>query len=198
VIQYTPDVRLLWAPSETYRAAVAQRDSYAASLSTWTTLVLRLVTPAAIAGIATAVSATGRITWSLALSGTLCWMLIALLQLVTAAAVIVPSSRQVSLSRALTLFFAGHAPWSLWLICAAALIVFARDVALDAILVSASIPLVWTAFVIFGYCRHVLGLGSRAAAIRTIAHQLLTAMVIVLYVGWAIQLLPRLIGMRVP
>jgi hypothetical protein len=196
VIQLTPDVRLLWAPSATYRGAIAERAD--TSIGTWGSLAVRLITPAAIAGIATAMTATGRITWSLALSGTLCWTLLAILQTITAAAVILPSRRDVGLPRAIELFFAGHAPWSLWLIGASAIIVFAPGLRVDAVLITASVPFVWTAFVTFGFARHVLGLGRRAAVIRTFVHQCLTSAVIALYVGWAVQIWPRLLSLLTP
>ncbi len=189
----TPDLRLLLAPSATYRSIAAQP---AATVSrAWMRVAARALIPAAIAGVATTISATGRISWSLALSGALCWSLLTVLQAATAAAVVAPSVRGTERARAFDLFFLGHAGWSLWLLVAAAA-VFAAPlvVPLNLVLLSVLVPFVWTAFVVQAFFRHVVGLDRRRAIVRTAIHQTLTVLVILIYVGWAVQLWPRLIA----
>src|SRR5687767_14667676 len=113
------DLRLLRGPAATYRECVAQtRASQPPALS----IFVRAALPAGIAGIATAIAATGRITWSLALSGGICWSFVSLVQLATAVAVVAPGVARAELGRAIELFFLGHAAWSLWLIAVAALL----------------------------------------------------------------------------
>lgn len=199
MISLTPDLCLLLAPSETYRAIAGLPAGSAAR--TWWRALSRAAAAAALAGTTTAVAATGRISWALALSGAACWSFLAILQIVTAAAVIVPSNRGVGFPphRAIELFFFGHAAWSLWLLLAAAFL-FAAPGAIrhDIILLTALVPFIWTAVVVFAFFRHVLQLERRHAATRTAIHQALTFLVIILYVGWAVQLWPRVLGLQAP
>jgi hypothetical protein len=202
-LSVTPDLRLLVAPSETYRAvaqAAAGDPSHA-----WSRAVARASGAAVIAGITTAAAATGRITWSLALSGALCWSFIAVVQMTAAAAVIAPSTRGKgarqgpSLPRAIELFFFGHAAWSLWLLLSAAFLVAVPGLArTDIVVATAVLPFAWTAVVVFAFFRQVLQLERVNAAIWTAIHQSLTALVFLLYVGWAVQLWPRLLATRIP
>ena len=165
----------------------------------WWRALARIVAPAMLAGMATAAAATGRISWSLAMTGAACWSFIGPLQALTAAAVILPSNRRVPFPRALELFFVGHAAWSSWLVSSAAVLVAApAALPLDAVLLSALVPLVWTAIVIYAFFRQVLQLERWRAATWTAIHQALTALVMVLYVGWAVQLWPRLLGLQAP
>jgi hypothetical protein len=165
----------------------------------WLQAAGRVAIPAIVAGIATAIMATDRITWSLALSGTACWILLSIVQLLTAATLVLPHPRRVNLPRAVDLFFLGHGAWSLWLLASAAL-VFVSPIAVPAYLIvfSAVVPLLLTAILTFAYCRRVLGLGRRPAAVRTLVHQSLTAVFILLYVGWAVQLWPRILSLFTP
>jgi hypothetical protein len=188
----TPAVRLLLEPSATYRSLSAQPAGAAARV--WARAVGRGLIPAGIAGITTAVSATGRITWSLALSGALCWSLLTVLQAATATLVVSPTS--VALGRGLDLFFLGHAAWTLWLlVCAAAVFAMPRTVPLDLVLLSALVPFAWTSIVVQAFFREVAGLDRGRAISRTVIHQALTFLAILLYVGWAVQLWPRLVSL---
>ncbi len=147
-----------------------------------------------IAGVVTGLSATGRVSWSLLGSGLICWSFLAAVQLVTAAVLIGREGQSIGYTRAFELFFLGHAAWSLWLILASAYL-FAAPLPYESLLlVTAIVPAGWTAVVIFSYCRVVLGLSARRAARRTAAHQGLTFLVIATYVGWAIQLWPRVLA----
>ena len=94
MIRLTPEARLLGAPFRTYH--VLARDGARSAAGGWTRVLLLVVLCAAIAGTATAAAATGRISWSLALSGTACWLPLIALQLITAACVILPVSRRAS------------------------------------------------------------------------------------------------------
>ena len=180
----------------------------------WAAVFTRLALAAAIAGTGTAAAATGRISWSLALSGTVCWATLIALQLVTAAAVIIPVTRRHSAPMApfrggtatpwhfgalLALFFHAHAPWSLWILATSAFVLaapgFSRQ---DVILATALVPLAWTAVIASAYFREVLGAARGTAIIATFVHQALTAAVMLAYIAWAVQLWPRLLGLRIP
>ena len=162
--------------------------------------LIRLFIAPTIAGTAASVSATNRISWSLFLSGMVCWSFIAAVQLVNATLLIRRDGRPIGYARALQLFFTAHAAWSLWLI-AAALYPFAVGASVrlpDLVLLTAIVPLGWTASMVFSYCREVLRLDRRRAALRTALHQGLTGLVITVYVAWAIQLWPRLLALTLP
>jgi len=76
---------------------------------------------ALVMGVSIAVAATGRVTPALVLATTITWSYIVLLQLAIALPVLAPRARRtVGVARAVDLFFAGHAPWSLVALAAAA------------------------------------------------------------------------------
>ena len=194
MIHFTSDLRLLLAPSPTYRQ-IAELATVEPRPSCWP-LILRISSAPAIAGIATGLSATGGVSWMLALSGIVCWSFIAAVQVFTATILIGREGRAIGYSRALEFFFLGHAAWSLWLIAAAGYVYTTSDATRreDLLVATAMIPLIWTAVVVFSYCRQVLRLGVRQAIRRTVIHQSLTVLAIVAYVAWAIQLWPRLLA----
>ena len=197
MVKFAPDVRLLWAPSATYDELVRLPERSPAG--SWFRAALRVAIPAAVAGIVTSVMATGRISWSLAVSGTVCWSILSLVQVLTAATVLLGRPRRLGLARAIDLFFLGHGAWSLWLLASAtAVFVSPSLVPPYAIIFGAAIPFVCTGVVLSAYCRRVLGWERRSAAIRALVHQALSAVIIVLYVGWAVQLWPRLLSLRIP
>ena len=219
MIRFTPDARLLAAPFRTYH--VLARQSGRSRAGDWTRVLARVALCAAIAGTATAAAATGRISWSLALSGTACWFPLIALQLLTAAAVIIPvwahpgtlapshpgtlapSHRGTLAPRHLgtlmRLFFHAQAPWSLWVLVACAFAFAAPELASDdLIMASAPAPFAWTAVLVYAYFREVTGLRRRPAVMATLAHQTMTAAVIVAYIAWAVQLWPRLLALGLP
>jgi hypothetical protein len=194
VIQFTPDLRLLWAPSATYRQIFSSAADQLPP-SRWFLAARASIAPA-IAGVVTGLSATGRVSWSLAFSGIVCWSFLAVIQFLTAAMLIGRQGRPIGYGRAFELFFLGHAAWSLWLIGAAAYLFAASESVRreDLLILTAIVPLSWTAVLIHWYCREILRLDRKQAALRTAVHQSLTVLIIVTYVAWAIQLWPRLLA----
>lgn len=196
MIDLTPDVRLLWAPSKTYRQISGMPAG--AAPRAWLGAFARAAAPVVVIAVAAAVSATGRVTWALALSGVLCWSFIALLQTLVAAVAIGRAHSRVGWPRAIELFFLGHAAWSLWLLLAAVIAILAPRVSFEAGLLTAVIPAIWTAVVVFAFFRHVLGLTPRQSAARTVVYQALMYLAILTYIGWAVQVWPRILGQQVP
>jgi hypothetical protein len=76
----------------------------------------------------------------------------------------------VNMSRALDLWFAGHVPYSLWLLLAAAAIAAMPAAGLDGLIAVAVIPAVWTAVIVAAFCRNVLGTSRAGARWRASAH----------------------------
>jgi len=188
----SPELRLLRAPSAHYRDEVIR----SAGGSAWTRALGRPLLSALLTGTCTAVAATGHAGWALILSGTLCWSFVVLVQLAAAIGLVSSTRRRTSLPRAIDLFFLGHGAWSLWLLAAAAALITIPNAPRYAyiIILTGMVPAVWTAIVIFAFCRQVLELDVRRAAIRTLVHQALIYAVVVSYFAWAVQLQPRILA----
>ena len=184
------DWRVMVAPGREYQALCVRRDP-----ESWLRALARPALVAVVIGAATAVPATGHVTWSLILSGAVCWSFAVLAQIGTAG-MLIRSPSAITRARAIDLFFLGHAPWSWWLLGVAAVLVSvpAAGRHQNVIAITALVPAVWTAAVIFAFCRQVLQLDRKQAAVRTVLHQALTLLMIVLYFGWAVQLWPRVLA----
>src|SRR5262245_4671414 len=112
----SPELGLMVFPRATYAALV--REAAPASAAT---ALRRPFVVAAVIGVSVSIAATGRATPALVASTTLSWSYVVLLQLAIAVPLIARHARRtVGLARAIDLFFAGHAPWSLLALAAAA------------------------------------------------------------------------------
>src|SRR5437763_4035347 len=111
----SPELGLLVAPRRTYAALASSAPLSAVAA------LRRPLLAALVIGASVAISATGRVTPALVLSTTVMWSYIVLLQLAIALPLLAAGARRtVGLARAVDLFFAGHAPWSLFALAAAA------------------------------------------------------------------------------
>jgi hypothetical protein len=184
----TPELRLMVAPARTY-ALLARQPSPVGPL----TALRRPLLAAVVIGVSMSIAATRHVTPALAFNTTLAWAFVVVLQIAIALLVIaVPSRRTVGVSRALDLFFASHAPWSLWLLAVAALPApLGRPVM--PLLAIAVVPLVLTNRAIAAFFREVLQFGSRRAALHTAAHQAITWGTFVVLYGYAVALQPRVV-----
>jgi hypothetical protein len=191
----SPELLVMTAPPSAYqRLAPGHRTGLAAALK-------RPLLVAIVAGTAISVYAARRVTLDLALSGVLTWSFAPLVQLLAAAALVASSRRRsVSVPAGVDLLFMGHAPWSLWLLAAAASAVWLpRPARMDLIVAAtAAVPLAWTVAIVFAFCRSVLQDDPRKAAIRTLFHQSLIWTFAGAYIAIAVQLWPRLVGLTAP
>lgn len=175
-------------PGGMFRAAVA-----ADSRGSWAAVLKYPAFIAVLLGVTTAIAAAQRLTVSLAISATLSWSFVPALQLITGALLIRSArSRRVTFPRALELFFAGHAPWSVWLVLVAASQNVSPSFALT--VAGALVALGWTSIIVNAYAREVLGLSRRAATARAFVHQLTTAALILIYIDRATALAVRILG----
>ena len=187
----SPELQLIVSPRDTY-ARLARTRSRGGVLAA----LRRPALVAVVIGAAIALGATGHVTPRLLLSTTLCWALVVVLQISIAGALIAgPSRRTVGLSRALDLFFASHAPWSLWLLAAAAYSPSVLGRPLTPLLLSAVVPLALTVRMIAAYFREVLELDPRHARVRTILQQAATWGVPLVLYGTAVGFWPRFLEM---
>jgi hypothetical protein len=99
----------------------------------------------------------------------------------------------VGVARALDLFFAAHAPWSLWLLAVVAWAPRPGGRPLTPVLLVALVVLALTFRMIAAYFHVVLGLDLRAARRRAILHQAVTWILLLGAEALAVALLPRVV-----
>ena len=111
-----------------------------------------------VIGTAVPIMAVQRVTVGLLIASTISFAFVVAIQMAVGAAVIasVPS-RRVSMSRALDLWFAGHAPYSVWLLALALIFAAMPAASLDRMVLLATIPAAWTIVIVSAYCQTVLG-----------------------------------------
>ena len=185
----TPELRLMVAPARTY-AVLARQPSPVGPL----TALRRPVLAAAVIGVSLAIAATRHVTPSLVLGTTMAWAFVVVLQIAIALLLIAaPSRRTIGVPRALDLFFASHAPWSLWVLAVVALPApLGRPVI--PLLLLAVVPLVMTNRAIAAFFREVLQYGARRAVAHTAIHQALTWGTFGVLYGYVVALHPRIVG----
>jgi hypothetical protein len=149
---------------------------------------------ALLVGCCVAMLGTRHVTPALVVSTTVCWSVLVAMQVLIALVVIAgPARRGVGVGRALDLFFAAHAPWSLWMLALVAWHPTSVEKTLTPILAAAIVPLVLTIRSVHAFFREVLGLSLRAATARTAAHQALTWSLLLTAYGAAIAAIPRIL-----
>ena len=160
------DIHIALAPDSTYRILAANQES----VSTWR-MVCRPLIVAVVIGTAVPIMAVQRVTLGLLVASTISFSFIVAIQMAVGAAVIASApSRRAGMPRAIDLWFAGHLPYSLWLLTVAALFAALPAASLDLLIALAVIPAAWTAAVVAAFCRHVLGTSRAGARWRAAAH----------------------------
>lgn len=151
---------------------------------------------ALLLGVTIAMTATHTVAAPVVVSLTICWSAAVLIQLATALVVVGPRSRRsMPLSRALDLFFLGHAPWSLWLLAVGAMATWMPE-RMDALItvLTMLVPAALTTRIVAAFSAVALGAGRRAAVTRAALHHAITWMAIIAIVAAAIALWPRILG----
>jgi hypothetical protein len=190
-MHWSPDLRVMLAPAATYGQIVAQHES-----SRWLA-IRRPALVALVLGTGTTFSATGHVTLALLVSGFVCWSLVTLIQMMTAAIIMRSRASHLGLAQRLDLWFMGHAPWSLWIVAVTLLMGAAPSGARieRVLMLSALVPAVWTAVIGAAFCRVVLKDSRRAAVARTALHQAITWTIALVYIALAVALWSRLVAM---
>ena len=157
-----------------------------------TSLAGRMALVALVIGTSVTASATERVTISLAVTGAVGWSFVPILQLVTGLLLVGGSRDRL---RLLDRYFATGWPWLLWILAA-----HAAFVAIPAtrkyglwITVTTCVPMLWTARLLFAFCREDLGLDTTQARWRIGTHQCATYALVVTYVWLAVALWPRIV-----
>jgi len=173
------DLRLALAPHDTYRLLMAEHVR-----GTWLRALERPAMLAVTLGIAVTMSSARRVPLSLVLTGIVCWSFVPIIQWLIGVIVIGRArGRPTSMPRALELLFAGHLPWSLWILAMIGLYTFTPiTLDLNGQILSLLAPAVWTTTIVFAFCRTALGCSPVHARLLTAAHQTMTWVVFVVYV----------------
>jgi len=149
---------------------------------------------ALVLGASIAMAGTRHAPIALVLSSTILWSILVLAQISIALAfVAAPARRTVGVARALDLFFASHAPWSLWMLAVVAWAPLPGARSLTVVLVAAVVPVVLTFGMIAAHFEHVLGFDRRTAIRRTVLHQAITWSALLGTYAGAVALLPRIL-----
>jgi len=166
----SPELGLLVSPRLTYRALVRGRARVSPVAA-----LRRPLLAAAVIGVSVSIGATGRASPALVAATTVTWSYIVLLQLAIAVPLIAGGARRtVGLARAVDLFFAGHAPWSLFALVAAAWAPSPAGRPMWPLVVAFVLPIALTPRIVAAFFAEVFGLERHAARRMTIVHQTIT------------------------
>ena len=198
------DVRLMFAPGATYRRLLQ------GPLPTgWRALLTRPAQVALVLAGFVSLTNTGGFFPSLLLGSLVAWSWVPALQMAIATPLIVAAraltrQRSLRLSSCIDLFFAGHAPWSLWLLIAAVVMTANLPEPLlhnvRRILLTGLVPILWTWVLTFSFGRTVLALPGWLAALGTLLYQAAIWTCAYFYVGavthrlWPFALYPSFLG----
>jgi hypothetical protein len=166
------ELRLMLAPRQTYQQLLAGGPPRGARA-----VLTRPALVALIIGTFVTLTNTGELLPTLLLGSVIAWAWVPGLQMALATPLIAACRPRVRLSSALDLFFAGHGPWSLWLLVMTALLMARLPVGLDGarelrlVVTSALVPIAWTVIITFAFCRTVLGLSVARALAWTLGYE---------------------------
>jgi hypothetical protein len=141
------------------------------------------------------IMAVQRVTFGLVATASVSWCFAVALQAIVGISLIATApSRRVNALQAFDLWFAGHLPYSLWIMAAFAMMAVAPFGSLGVLIGSAIVPAVWTAVIASAFCRTVLGATTSGARWRTAGHFVAIWAITLSYIAWAaggwFQLLP--------
>lgn len=187
----SPEIQVMLSPA----AAYGEYASGGRSSGLWIG-VRRPLFVALVQGVAIAMAATETVAAPIVVSMIVCWSVAVIVQVLAAALFIrVAPARTTSFSGALDLFFLGHAPWSLWILASAAAFAWLVPYFTWIVLLTMAVPAALTARILVAFAQTVLGMDRRAALRLTALHQAFIWIVLLGYLGAAVALWPRAIGM---
>jgi len=155
------------APDATYARLVAEG---AGPISGWRMLRRPAMVLVVIATLVP-IMAVQRVTLGLVATTAIMGSFVVAIQLLIGAVFIASApGRRVEFPRALDLWFAGHLPYSLWMLVLFAAIAGYGPTSLGLIVVCAVLPSAWTAAIVSAFCRNVLGAERSEARWRAAGH----------------------------
>jgi hypothetical protein len=185
------DLRLALSPTKTYRELIAEPER-----GTWLRALERLAFVAILIGTAVTLASARRLPPGLVLMGILCWSFVPITQWLIGLVVIGRApGRPLSVPRCLELLFAGHLPWSLWMLVFIGFDTFTPvPIPLVIQVLSLLVPAVWTTIILSAFCRIVLGCTPARAHLLIVAHQAMTWTAFFGYVVLVSGLWPRVLA----
>jgi hypothetical protein len=127
-------------------------------------------------GIVIPMMAVHHVSLRLTAAAAIPWSVAVAIEFLAAACVIaLSSSRRVRMARAIDLWFAGHFPYSLWLLTLPIATLNHSVAPFEVIGATALVPTIWTAFIVAAFCRTVLGTTTAGARWRAGIHLALVA-----------------------
>lgn len=176
----SPDVRVAFRPEATYLELIRETTE-----SPWRAAVRPALVVLVIA-VGVAVAAVHQVTLTLVLTTSAAWGAIVAVQIAIAAALIASApTRRVDFVRALDLWFAGHVPYSMWILALPLVTTVPVATPHELMGIAILVPLVWTTFIATAFFRVVLGLSPAAARRRAAVHLALVLLVGGAVVVWA-------------
>jgi hypothetical protein len=168
---FSTELYLALRPERVYRQLVAHdRD-----VTFWQVLV-RPATVVLAMGIVIPMMAVHHVSLRLTATAAIPWSVAVAIEFLAAACVIASSSsRRVRMARAIDLWFAGHFPYSLWLLTLPIATLNHSVAPFEVIGTTALVPTIWTAFIVAAFCRVVLGTTTAGARWRAGIHLALVA-----------------------
>jgi hypothetical protein len=191
-VSVSAELRLMAAPRRAY-AALMHEPLPLAPLAA----MRRPALVAIVNGVSIALAATRRVSPALVASTTLSWSYIVLLQLLIAVPLLARGARRtVGLARAIDLYFAGHAPWSLFMLFAALWAPAPGGRPSWPLDIAALLAFALTARIVAAFFSVVLALEERAALRMTVLQQAITWSVFVGINWWASAFTPRIYELK--
>jgi len=169
---WSAEARVLFRPASAYGELSPK------AASTTVLLVRKPLLLAFVLGCAVAALASGRLSVRLIVDGAMSFAFVPAIELAAFATVYwTGRRRRIPFARALDLFFAGNAPWLLWIVVVLALgsVVPPRQISpwILPVLVASLIPIVWSAYIDFHFFREVMGRPARGAVRDLVIHRAL-------------------------
>ena len=186
---FSSELQIALAPQASYqrfRSAVLPGRLHVLRRLALIVLVIAVMAP---------IMAVQRVTLGLVATAALSWSFVVALQAMVGIGLIASApSRSVGALQALDLWFAGHLPYSVWMLCAFGLTAMAKTGPIRLVILSAVVPAIWTAIIVAAFCRTVLGTTPSGARWRAVAHFVSIWAITLGYIAWAaggwFQLLP--------
>lgn len=194
------EIQIALAPGRTYRQLTSEGDTSggdtsggdtaegetAAGGAGWMRVLGPVAFTALITGLMIAFAAVRWVSVEVVATTVASYAFTVVLQFIAAALVILTApGRHVSVARAFELFFRGHGPWSLWMLAVGAFGILGRGgFQIDNVVLTALVPMAWTAVVVAAFSRTVLNASGTEAWARAVAHQVVMLVFGLTYIAW--------------
>jgi hypothetical protein len=177
---FSAEALIAFRPEAAYRMCMMDAGAGAGPL------LCRLGNVILVIGVAVPIMAVQRVTVGLFLATALSWSFVLAIQVAMGALVIASApARSIRFWPALDLWFAGHLPYSMWLLVLAAVLASLPAGSVDMLIALAVIPAAWTAAIVSAFCRVVLGTSRTGGRWRASAHFVAVWAIGLQYVAWS-------------